>query len=261
MTSAGSVSPFGRELRRWRQVRGLSQLRLATEAEMSPRHLSFVETGRSRPSQGVVLRLADALEVPLRERNRMLIAAGLAPVYPERPLEDAELAPFRRIVSTLLSKQEPYPAFAFDRAYRLVDANRVGRSFYPDLEHVDWVDATFAPGSPVRASIENFDELAWTVLELMRRDLDGGPEALADAARRLERHLADVPRPAVDHGVGRSPAVISRFRFGERRVQTVTTILRFDIARDVTLDELRVELVFPTDPDSARFFEELFASV
>lgn len=92
----------------------------------------------------------------------------------------------------------------------------------------------------------------------MRRDLDDAPEALADAARRLERHLADVPRPAHD-GFGRAPAVVSRFRFGERRVQTVTTILRFDVARDVTLDELRVELMFPTDPDSARFFEELLA--
>ncbi|MCA9554294.1 MAG: helix-turn-helix transcriptional regulator [Myxococcales bacterium] len=257
MTQEARLSPFGRELRRWRQVRGLSQLRLAAEAGTSPRYLSFVETGRSRPSQAVVLRLAEALEVPLRERNRMLTAAGLSPVFPERPLTADALSPYKRIIDTLLTQQEPFPAFVFDRAYRLIDANAAARRLVPDLERLGWIDAVFTPGSPVRAMMENIGEAGWAAVDIMRRESDGPTEAIAAAIQRLEEHLADVPRPPATEAAAGSPVVTTRFRLGDQLVTTVTTIVRFDVARDVTLDELRVELVFPADEASAQVMRAL----
>src|SRR3954451_5766963 len=127
-TSAATLSTstpldIGALLRRWRDQRRLSQMELALEAEVSTRHLSFVETGRSKPSREMVVRLAEHLDVPLRERNELLLAAGYAPVYPESSLEDAELGQVRDAVRRLLAAHEPYPAVAVDRRWELVDGN------------------------------------------------------------------------------------------------------------------------------------------
>jgi transcriptional regulator with XRE-family HTH domain len=247
-------SPFGTELRYWRERRGLSQLRLAVNAGMSPRYVSFVETGRSRPGRAVVERLAEALDVPLRDRNRLLVAAGIAPAYPQGSLDDDALSPFRRVVDSMLAKHEPYPAFAFDHEYRLLTANRAAHRLLPGLDGGNWIDVSFAPDSPIRAATENFAEVAWAALDMIRRDANGSPGALRDSVARLERHLADVERPTV--GGADERVICPRFRFGDRVVTTITTIARFGSARDVTLDELRVELVFPADDESRRFFEE-----
>src|SRR6478735_3689950 len=117
--------PFGEYLRHWRQHRRLSQLDLAQDAEISTRHLSFVETGRSVPSREMVLRLAERLDVPLRERNALLVAAGYAPMYRERPLDDPALAPARSAIDLILRAHEPSPALAVDRHWNLVAANRM----------------------------------------------------------------------------------------------------------------------------------------
>jgi transcriptional regulator with XRE-family HTH domain len=110
-----ATRPIGGHLREWRQRRRLSQLALACDADISTRHLSFIETGRSLPSRHMVLRLAERLEVPLRERNRLLVAAGYAPVYPERPLQDPALGAARKVIDLVLAGHEPYPALAIDR--------------------------------------------------------------------------------------------------------------------------------------------------
>src|SRR5499426_4537715 len=117
------TQPVGNLLRKWRERRRLSQLDLACEAEISTRHLSFLETGRSLPSREMVLRLAEQLEVPLRERNVLLIAAGYAPAFPERPLGDPALQSARKAVDLVLAGHEPYPALAIDRHWTLVAAN------------------------------------------------------------------------------------------------------------------------------------------
>src|SRR6185436_13787809 len=119
-----SVRPIGDHLREWRQRRRLSQLDLALEADISARHLSFLETGRAQPSRDMVLHLAERLEVPLRERNLLLVAAGFAPVFPERPLADRALQPARKAVELVLAGHEPYPALAVDRHWTLVAANK-----------------------------------------------------------------------------------------------------------------------------------------
>ena len=122
-----AVSPVGELLREWRQRRRLSQLDLALEADISTRHLSFVETGRSRPGREMLLRVLEQLTIPLRERNRLLLAAGHAPAYPERSLDDPDLAPVRDALDVVLSGHEPYPAVAVDRVWNMVAANSAGR--------------------------------------------------------------------------------------------------------------------------------------
>src|SRR5215470_3380832 len=117
------TQPVGGLLREWRQRRRLSQLALACEADISTRHLSFLETGRAQPSREMVLHLAERLELPLRERNRLLVAAGFAPFFPERPLGDPALQAARRAVDLVLAGHEPYPALAVDRHWTLIAAN------------------------------------------------------------------------------------------------------------------------------------------
>src|SRR5262245_42438745 len=123
MMAGIQTQPVGNLLRKWRERRRLSQLDLACEAEISTRHLSFLETGRSLPSREMVLRLAERLEVPLRERNRLLVAAGYAPVFPERPLDHPALGAARKAVDLVLAAHEPYPALAIDRHWTVVAAN------------------------------------------------------------------------------------------------------------------------------------------
>src|SRR5215212_2567232 len=123
--SSDFTRPIGDLLREWRERRRLSQLALALEAEVSTRHLSFLETGRARPSREMVLRLSERLEVPLRERNRMLLAAGFAPAYPERDLDDPALSVARAAIDRVLAGHEPFPALAVDRHWTLAAANRV----------------------------------------------------------------------------------------------------------------------------------------
>lgn len=131
------TQPVGGLLRQWRQRRRLSQLHLACDAGISTRHLSFVETGRSHPSREMLLHLSEQLEVPVRERNVLLVAAGYAPIFPERPLADPALAPARAAIDLILDKQQPYPAFALDRQWRIVASNAVLPELYdgvaPDL--------------------------------------------------------------------------------------------------------------------------------
>src|SRR5512143_1904354 len=125
--SAARAQPIhiGDHLREWRQRRRMSQLDLAVDAEISARHLSFVETGRAAPSREMVLRLAERLEVPLRERNVLLVAAGFAPAFPQRPLEDPALKSARQAIDLVLKAHEPNPALAYDRHWNLVAANRM----------------------------------------------------------------------------------------------------------------------------------------
>src|SRR5215471_20190645 len=123
MTTAVSRSPVGELLRQWRERRRISQLDLSIEADISTRHLSFVETGRSRPSRDMVLRLADSLDVPLRERNHLLLAAGYAPAYGEASLDAPQMAAVRQAIRLVLKAQEPFPAVVVDRGWNLVDAN------------------------------------------------------------------------------------------------------------------------------------------
>src|SRR5262249_10503383 len=146
-----------------------SQLALAVRADVSQRHLSFIETGRSRPREDVVHKVAETLEIPLRERNLMLEAAGLPPSYPEMPLSDAAVAPFGDAIRKMLEAHEPYPAYVIDRWWQLVDANAAGHRMFPHAGDgpLNCVDAFLGPG-PFRELIDNYSAVAWTFLRRMR---------------------------------------------------------------------------------------------
>ena len=251
------VTPFGRYMKQWRRQRGLSQLELAIRADVSQRYLSFIETGRSRPRRDVVHKVAEALEVPIRDRNILLEAAGLAPSYPEVPLSDGAAAPFRNVIGKMLESHEPYPGYVINRWWELIDANAAGHRFFPQTGDapINLVDAVLGPG-PIREMTENFPTVAWTFLRRMRREVaDSGPdERLHELLERAETYIKDVPfdiqRP------GSELAACEHFRIGDRLLKTVCAVARFGTAREVTLDELRVTLVFPLDEETETFFRQ-----
>lgn len=253
------VSPFGRLLKQWRQQRGVSQLALATRAELSQRHVSFLETGRARPGEETVHRLADALEVPLRERNSLLEGAGLPPLYPELPLDAEALAPFRAAIARILETHEPYPAFVVNRWWDVVDGNRAARTFLPlDDGPVSFIELFFAPG-PFRELVVNYAEVAWATLRRLRAEAaqTWADERLQRLVATAERHLADVSerRPSTAELV-----ICPHLRFGDQIIKTLSVVARFGNTRELTVDELRLELMLPQDAAADAFFRGLAAS-
>lgn len=260
MTPASvSVPPLGRELKRWRRIRGMSQLDLASRAEVSARHIAFVETGRTQPTRGMLLRLAGALQVPLREQNHLLQLGGLAPAFPEREWSAPDLSAMRRIVERLLDSHDPYPGFALNRWWDIVMVNRAARQiFAPLLGDGPGNAIELFLGSPAfRQVVENWAEVAWVTLGRLRHEvaLSGGDERLSKLLESAERYLEQTPPPSTELN-NSSPMLASRLRLGDCTVSTVSTLVSFSAARDITLDELRVELVFPADAASEQFFRE-----
>ena len=196
------------------------------------------------------------MDIPLRERNAMLEAAGLVPAYPERRLNDAEATPFRNAIRSMLNAQEPYPAYVINRWWEVVDVNAAGHRMFPDAGTgtASAIDAFLAPGG-YREAIENFAAVGWTFLHRLRREVaDAGPDERLEALlTRAEDYMRDVPPPA-DADLGSDLVVCPRLRVGDCVISTVSMVARFGHARDVTLDELRIELVFPADDEAEAFF-------
>ena len=249
------VQQFGEQLRGWRRMRRMSQLDLALEAEISSRHLSFVETGRSRPSRDMVLRLAETLEVPLRGRNALLVAAGLAPHFPERSLDDPALAPARRAIDMILKGHEPFPAIAVDRRWNMVAHNgAVG----PFLEGVS-PDLLVPPVNVLRLSLHpeglapRIVNLAEWKAHLVQRLRDqhaasADPELLRLCAE-LEAYPATGPASEErDYGGVLVPMVVEA---GGRRLSFLSTTTVFGTPVEVTLSEVAIEAFFPADAETA----------
>jgi transcriptional regulator with XRE-family HTH domain len=247
----------GGMLRSWRQRRRLSQLDLANEAAVSARHLSFVENGRSKPSRELVLHLAEHLEVPLRERNTLLLAAGYAPSYARTPLEDEAMTPVREALDQVLAGHEPFPAVVVDRHWDLVSANRplmelMSTGIAPHLleEPVNAMRVTLHPDG-LAPQILNFPEYAAHLVDRLRR------EALSYADERLlalHDELCSYPgvagsaSPADTAGQVFMPMVL---RTGEGVLTFFSMLSTFGTARDITLEELAVESFFPADEATA----------
>lgn len=249
--------PIGERLRAWRQRRRRSQLDLALDAEVSQRHLSFVESGRAAPSREMVLRLAATLEVPLRERNALLLAAGYAPVYPERPLDAPDMAAARNAVDRILRAHMPFPAMAVDRHWGIVAAND---AVAPLLEGVEDPSLLAPPVNGVRLSlhprglaprIANLPRWRAHILERLRRQVDtSGDRTLA----ALLEEVGAFGGPSVhgkdaetDDGI----AVPLELDTPRGRLSLLGTTMVFGTPVEVTLSELMVEAFYPADAETA----------
>lgn len=255
---AAQLRPFGEHLRAWRQRRRMSQLDLAGEAEISTRHLSFVETGRSVPSREMVLRLAERLEIPLRERNALLVAAGYAPMYRERPLDDPALAAARQAVQLILRSHEPYPALAVDRHWNLLAHN----AMVPPLLAGADPSLLQPPVNVLRLSLHpqglatrivNLGQWRHHLFERLRQQIqatgDAALQALLDELRawpvgdgadetRLEGEVLGIATPL-------------RLRTAHGVLNFISTTTIFGTPVDVTLQELALETFFPADAATA----------
>jgi transcriptional regulator with XRE-family HTH domain len=252
-----NAKPVGDLLREWRQRRRLSQLDLACDAEISTKHLSFLETGRSQPSRDMVLHLAEQLEVPLRDRDLLLVAAGYAPVFPERPLADPALDQARRAVDLVLKGHEPYPALAVDRHWVLLAANDAMRRLVAGADPallrppINVLRLSLHPAG-MAPRIANLAEWRAHLLSRLRRQI----ELSADPAlMRLLNEVGDYPRPeggapakpAADHTV-----VVPMQLVTERGILSFfSTTTVFGTPVDITLSELALEAFYPADAATA----------
>ncbi|HEY8618057.1 helix-turn-helix transcriptional regulator [Phenylobacterium sp.] len=248
--------PVGEHLREWRQRRRLSQLDLACEAEISARHLSFLETGRAQPSREMVLRLAEQLQVPLRDRNLLLVSAGYAPVFPERPLDDPALSPARTAVELILKAHEPSPALAIDRGWNLVLANAAVAPLLRDVAPallqlpVNVFRLALHPDGLAPRTV-NLPEWRAHLLERLRREIeitaDSGLIALMD-------EVAAYPAPAGPRHRPDPAAVVVPFQLATPSgvLSLVSTTTVFGTPVDVTVSELALETFFPADDATAR---------
>jgi len=249
--------PVGGLLREWRQRRRLSQLALACEADISTRHLSFLETGRAQPSREMVLHLAEQLELPLRERNRLLVAAGFAPVFPERPLGDPALQAARRAVDLVLTGHEPYPALAVDRHWTLIAANG---ALTPLLSGI--APALLEP--PVNVlrlglhpqglapRVANYGEWRAHLLARLRHQVElSADPVLSDLLEELRTY--PVPREPVPQVALADTAVAVPFRLRSDAglLSFISTTTVFGTPVDITLAELALEALFPADAETA----------
>jgi transcriptional regulator with XRE-family HTH domain len=257
MATVSSQPGVGPLVREWRKRRRLSQLELALDAGISARHLSFVETGRSNPTAEMVLLLAEQLEVPLRERNHLLLAAGHAPAFPERSLEDPELAPVREALDLILSRHEPYPALVIDGRWNIVAANSA------TLALAEWLDpALLEPPNTVQGlvmklapMIVNLAEVRAYFVERIRRQLAiTGDEDLAGLLEELASYPVGEEEPApVPEAAARGILMPLRLRApGGGELSFFATVATFGTALDVTTSELSIESAFPADPSTVQ---------
>jgi transcriptional regulator with XRE-family HTH domain len=252
------LSPFGRVLRRWRAARGMSQLALATTAATSTRHLSFLETGRAQPSREMVLRLAHALDVPLRERNALLGAAGYAPLYRESALEAPAMSALARMIEFTLARFEPFPAFLVDRAYRVLRANAAALKTLGRLANdrpvwreqpLNILRITLHPDG-LQPHLVNFREVAGALLARLERVVatSAGDPELAALEREL-RALPGVPDPG-SFPITIEPVLPFQLKLGDLEVRLFTMLSQVGGAQDVTAAELHIETLMPADAAS-----------
>ena len=247
-----SSTDIGGRLRDWRQRRRLSQLDLALDAEISARHLSFVETGRATPSRDMVLRLAAELDVPLRERNALLLAAGYAPVFAERPLDDRSLRQAKNAIETVLAAHDPFPALAVDRHWNLVSANRGAQALLagitPSLLEppVNVLRVSLHPDGAA-SRIENLGEWKAHLLHRVRKQVEATADpALLDLLEELKAYPAPPAAPPDPAAI----AVPLCVRSARGTMRFLSTTMLFGTPLDVTLSELAIEIFLPADAET-----------
>lgn len=241
------TSAFGTVLKEWRGLRRMSQLELGSLAEVSPRHISFLESGRSAPSRPMVLHLTEALDVPRQERNRFLDAAGFAPVYRSSDPDSAAMTPIREAIAWTLKQHDPFPALVLDRHWNVLDVNNAATMMLalfdlgPDINMID----AMLRNPSVRSTIVNWSEVGYFMLARLRTESAalGGDEILDDAIATLAADASIGPATASPL----PPALPAIFDIGGLRVSLLSTIAQFGSAEDIALADSRIELFFPAD--------------
>lgn len=243
---------FPDQLRRYRTARRLSQLDLALHCDISARHLSFLETGRASPSREMVLQLAEGLVLPLGARNGLLQAAGFAPVFPASPLSSEALEPFREILSEMMARHAPWPALLCDRHWNILEASPVAAALLGALrdrpEEANLI--RMLTGEAATGIIRNYDEMLGEMLGRIRLEaLEAGDDAvLADLTARLQ--AAAARHPAAPGPAARNPLLPLILALPGGDLRFLSTVAHFGTSEDVTVRDLRLELLFPADAET-----------
>ncbi len=266
MATVGSHPWIGQLLRDWRERRGRTQLGVALDAGISARHLSFVETGRSNPGADVILRIAEQLEIPFRERNQLLLAAGYAPAFPERSLQDQELAPVREALDLILAGHEPYPALVVDRGWNLVAANSAMRAVSSVVDPglleppVNVMRVGLHPDGLSRWIVNLGEVRAYFLGRLERQVAITADPQLAALLEEVASYPAPEHHPAsaFEAAAGQILTPLMRLRAPDgRELGFFATVATFGTAAEVTTSELSIELAFPADAATAEWLRNL----
>ncbi len=269
VTAAAAPRAFGELLKAWRTARRYSQLQLAGQTQVSQRHLSFLESGRARPSREMLTHLAQVLRVPLRERNELLIAAGYAPLYPERALDDAAMVAIRQALEATLRHHEPFPALVVDRQWNIVLHNAavdrlIGLLGEPDRvwQQVDptggrnLMRLTLHPRG-LQPLMLDWPRTAGALLQRLHAELQANPANSGLQALLAELHalpgVADADQAVDVAPMPQVPVLTLKLRVQGSTLELFSMVCTFGTALDLTADELRLELLFPCDDATARF--------
>ncbi|MEP2717262.1 helix-turn-helix domain-containing protein [Pseudophaeobacter sp.] len=251
---------FGGVLKEWRGIRRMSQLDLALSAEVSSRHVSFLETGRAKPSRDMVLRLGEELQMPLGARNQLLLAAGLAPAYGATKLAEADRAPLQQAVDWMLQRHAPFPALAIDHHWVLRAMNPPAAALLSTsgLQLGDSLIDALCSNDQLRASLVNLEQVEALTLQRLRSELANlGKDAVLEAAvARLQHRVAAQPK----QDLGEMPAVIpTHYRFNGLELKLFSTLSQFTSTGDIAMSELRLEMMFPADNPTKEVLLALFS--
>lgn len=261
--STADPTSFGALLRHWREQRRYSQLDLALEADISSKHVSFLETGRNQPSREMIVRLSNAMDVPLRDRNLMLSAAGFASAYSETPLNAPEIRQAEEALSRILEKHEPYPAIVVDSNWNVVRQNQGGMRLsalfldQPELASQNAFELLFAEDG-LQPWVEDWELLSSALLmRLFRETLSGSDNAEKLALFQRIEAMPTTPRNwrELSSRLPAGPTIDLSLRKGSTRMRFFTTVTTFGTAQDVTLQELKIESYFPSDEPTRQMCE------
>ena len=261
------IRPIGDLLREWRTRRHLSQLDLACEAEISARHLSFLETGRSQPSREMVLHLAEQLQIPLRERNSLLIAAGYAPIFSEKNLDDPDLESACKVIDLILKAHEPFPALAIDRHWMMIASNRTTQFFLNCVDAsllsppVNVLRVTLHPGG-LSSRIVNLSQWRAHLLARLRRQIEVSADPILED---LLIELSSYPVPSnnetqsdIDYA---GVAVPFQIKISDGILSFLSTTTIFGSPVDITLSEVALESFFPADTATSNHLARILKQV
>lgn len=251
-------STYGALLKEWRETRRISQLGLGLSANVSSRHISFLETGRASPSREMVLNLAEELQVPRGSRNTMLQAAGFAPAYHARDLKDEDMSMAGDAINWLLSRHDPYPAIVLDRHWRVVNLNKCSTLLLSGA-NIGVGDSLLAMSEDVemfKSLVENWQQVAHHMIHRLRTEAQywGDDAFLNDSANKLERNYG---RGSMAVNNFSDPIIPTIYRMGEIRLSLFSTLSQFSTAEDIALADLKIEHMFPADEETRNFLTSM----